>query len=249
MQKGRWPLQNLHNILSVLVNEYPRCVKLLILEDEQELLASLTELCEQENYSVDAVATYRDAADKIAVYNYDCILLDINIPDGSGLQVLEDLKREKKNDGVIIISARDSLDDRIKSLNLGADDYVIKPFHFSELNARIQAVIRRKKFDTTNVVMFGDLEMDLALHTVAVLGQKVSLTKKEFDLLQHLIANKNRVLSKNALAEYVWGDQLDSSNSFDFLFVHIKNLKKKLKSAGTNVEIKNIYGVGYQILE
>jgi DNA-binding response OmpR family regulator len=224
-------------------------VKLLILEDEQDLLASLTALCEQENYNVDPVSTYRDAADKISVYNYDCILLDINIPDGSGLQVLDDLKQAKKNDGVIIISARDSLDDRIKSLNLGADDYVIKPFHFSELNARIQAVIRRKKFETTNAVTFGDLEIDLALHTVQVSGTKIALTKKEFDLLQHLVANKNRVLSKNALAEYVWGDHVDSANSFDFLFVHIKNLKKKLKVAGTSVEIKNIYGVGYQIQE
>ncbi len=224
-------------------------MKILIVEDEIDLLSSLTSFAEKERYQADIAKTASEALERISLYTYDCILLDINLPDGNGLELLAHLKKIKKTDGVIIISARNSIDDKIKGLNLGADDYLTKPFHFSELNARIQAVIRRKKFDAPHTLSFANIEINLNLHSAKVADQSVNLTKKEFDILQHFIANKNRVMSKTSLAEYIWGDNVDSMDSFDFLFVHIKNLKKKLKQAEANIEIKNIYGVGYQILE
>ena len=224
-------------------------MKILIVEDEIDLLSSLVSFSEKENYHYDIAKTYSEASERISLYDYDCILLDINLPDGNGLQLLETLKNVNKTDGVIILSARNSLDDKIKGLNLGADDYLTKPFHFPELNARIQAVIRRKKFDAPHRLSFANIEVDLQLHAVKVNNNTVNLTKKEFDILQHFIANKNRVVSKTALAEYIWGDHVDSVDSFDFLFVHIKNLKKKLKQVQASAEIKNIYGVGYQLQE
>src|SRR5687768_3680171 len=174
-------------------------MKILIVEDETDLLGILTDFLSKEKYSYDAVTTYRQASEKVAVYDYDCILLDINLPDNSGFQLLNDLYAVKKVEGVIIISARDSIDDKIKGLNLGADDYLTKPFHLSELNARIQAVIRRKKFDATRMVTYANIELDLPKLTAFVNNTELSLTKKEFDILQHLIANKNIVVSKNSL--------------------------------------------------
>jgi len=235
----------------VLPFGHPRIhpVKILIVEDEADLLSSLVAFSEKEKYNCDVAKTFAEASDRIALYDYDCILLDINLPDGSGLRLLESLKAVDKSDGVIIISARNSLDDKIRGLTLGADDYLTKPFHLSELNARIQAVIRRKRFDAPYKLVFANLEIDIHQHTVKINDQAVNLTKKEFDILQHLIANKNRVVSKTSLTEYIWGDRIDSMDSFDFLFVHLKNLKKKLKQAGATLEIKNIYGVGYKVNE
>ena len=224
-------------------------MKILIVKNKTNLLTSLLEFSEKEKYSCDVAKTFAEASDRISIYDYDCILLDINLPDGSGLRLLESLKAVDKTDGVIIISARNSLDDKVRGLTLGADDYLTKPFHFSELNARIQAVIRRKRFDAPYKLSYANLEIDIPQHTVKVNEVVVNLTKKEFDILQHLIANKNRVVSKTSLTEYIWGDRIDSMDSFDFLFVHLKNLKKKLKQAGANLEIKNIYGVGYKINE
>ena len=224
-------------------------MKILIVEDELDLRSSLTAFAEKEKYAFDVAKTLSEAEERIALYQYDCILLDINLPDGSGLQLLEQLKVVQKSDGVIIISARNSVDDRISGLNLGADDYLTKPFHLAELNARIQAIIRRKKFDAQDVLVFGNLTLNLQQHAVSVNNEPVVLTKKEFDILQHFMANKNRVISKTSLAEYIWGDHIDNVDTYDFLFVHIKNLKKKLRQAEADVEITNIYGVGYQIKE
>jgi len=224
-------------------------VKILIVEDEAELVNSLLSFARKEDYNADTATTYAAAAERIGLYDYDCILLDINLPDGNGLDLLERLQAVGKNNGVIIISARNSIDDKIRGLNLGADDYLTKPFHLSELNARIQAVIRRKKFDAPSTVVFSNLQVDLLSHTVTANNQPINLTRKEFDILQHLLANKNRVVPKISLAEYIWGDRVDSADSFDFLFVHLKNLKKKLKLAQAAVEIKNVYGVGYQLIE
>ncbi len=224
-------------------------MKILIVEDETDLLGILTDFLSKEKYSYDAVTTYRQASEKVALYDYDCILLDINLPDNSGFQLLDDLHAVKKVEGVIIISARDSIDDKIKGLNLGADDYLTKPFHLSELNARIQAVIRRKKFEATRMVTYANIELDLPKLIAFVNNTELSLTKKEFDILQHLIANKNIVVSKNSLLEYIWGDYVDNSQSIDLLSTHLKNLKKKLKNANANIEIRNVYGVGYQVIE
>src|SRR5882757_2136493 len=224
-------------------------MKVLIVEDEADLQSILIDFLAREKYSYDAVRTYADASEKIALYDYDCILLDINLPDGSGFKLLDELNEVNKTEGVIIISARNSIDDKIKGLNLGADDYLTKPFHLSELNARIQAVIRRKKFDTSRKIAFANIEMDLQQLLVKIENNLVNLTRKEFDILQHLIANKNIVVSKNSLLEYIWGDYVDKALSIDLLSTHLKNLKKKLKQANAKAEIRNVYGVGYQITE
>ncbi len=224
-------------------------MKILVVEDEIDLLDVLVDFLSKEKYSYDAVTTYREASEKVELYDYDCILLDINLPDSSGFKLLDNLHEINKMEGVIIISARDSIDDKIKGLNLGADDYLTKPFHLSELNARIQAVVRRKKFETTRKITFSNLVLDLPKLLALVNNEDLGLTKKEFDILQHLIANKNIVVSKNSLLEYIWGDYVDSSQSIDLLSTHLKNLKKKLKNADAQVEIRNVYGVGYQIIE
>lgn len=224
-------------------------MKVLIVEDETNLQRVLMDFLSKEKYAFDAVNTYKDASEKISLFNYDCILLDINLPDASGFKLLDELKEINKTEGVTIISARDSIDDKIKGLNLGADDYLTKPFHLSELNARIQAVIRRKKFAPGRRILFANIEIDLFQIALKVDGTSVNLTKKEFDILQHLIANRNIVVSKNSIVEYIWGDYVDNSLSLDLLSTHLKNLKKKLKQANATIEIRNVYGVGYQIVE
>ena len=223
-------------------------MKILIIEDEQPLLESITSYFSQENYVCEGVATFNEAIEKVNLYEYDCILLDITLPDGNGLKVLEELKAQKKAQGVIIISAKNSLDDKINGLDLGADDYLTKPFHLSELNARVKAVIRRKKFDANDVEL-GNIQINLLQRVAFANHTPLNLTRKEFDILLHLIANKNYVVSKSSLAEQLWGDHIDQVDSFDFLFTHIKNLKRKLSGASASVEIKTVYGIGYQLLE
>jgi DNA-binding response OmpR family regulator len=225
-------------------------MKLLIVEDEPELLESLKKFAEAEEFLYDLAPDYQTASERIFLYEYDCIILDINLPDGSGFDLLETLNKEQKTEGVLILSARNSLDDKLKGLDLGADDYLTKPFFFSELNARIKAIIRRKQFKTNNLVRFSNLVVDLNQYIVGVddLVSPISFTKKEYAILTHLINNHKRVITKVALAEYIWGDYVDEAQSFDFLFSQIKNLKRKLKEGGAKVEINNIYGVGYQII-
>jgi DNA-binding response OmpR family regulator len=222
-------------------------MKLLIIEDEPILLKDLGEFAAKEGYLYELAQDYSSAVEKIMLYDYDCVILDINLPDGSGFDIMQKLRKHQKSDGIIILSARDSLDDKIKGLGLGADDYLTKPFYYSELNARIKAIIRRKKFNTNKDILFGNILIDLDQHLVKVSNEPLNFTKKEFAILTHLISNHKRVVSKIALSEYIWGDYVDEANSFDFLFSQIKNLKRKLKDAGALVEIKNIYGVGYQI--
>lgn len=224
-------------------------MKLLIVEDDQELLLSLKDFASKEGFIFDAVADLQDAMVRIALYDYDCIILDINLPDGSGFNLLETLYQKGKTDGVIILSARDSLDDKLKGLGLGADDYLTKPFYFSELNARIKAIIRRKQFKTNKLVRFANLVIEPDQYLVGInnLENLISFTKKEYAILTHLINNHKRVITKVSLAEYIWGDYVDEAQSFDFLFSQIRNLKRKLKEAGAQVEINNIYGIGYQI--
>lgn len=224
-------------------------MKVLIVEDEINLLESITEYFSNESYTCETARNYQEGLEKVSLYQYDCILLDLGLPDGEGLHLLEKLKQEGKTDGVIIISAKDSLDDRIEGLNLGADDYLTKPFHLSELNARVKSIIRRKNFDAHNLVRAGNLTINLDEYKVESKGKPLELTKKEFDILMYLIANKKRVVSKSSLVEHIWGDNMDQANSYDFIFAHIKNLKKKLMKADAELEIKNIYGVGYQLIE
>ena len=193
-------------------------MKLLIIEDEPEMLNSLEDFAIEEGFTCDTARNYWEGTERINLYDYDCIILDINLPDGSGFDLLEALHKTNKTDGVIILSARNSLDDKIKGLGLGADDYLTKPFYFSELNARVKAIIRRKQFKTNKLVRYSNLIIEPDQYIVGVneLESKLSLTKKEYAILIHLISNHKRVLTKVSLAEYIWGDYVDEAQSFDF---------------------------------
>ena len=221
-------------------------MKILIIEDERELAKSIVQYLRQESYVCEVAYTASEAIEKIMLHEYDCILLDITLPDGNGLIILERLKKEGKLEGVIIISAKNSVDDRIAGLNLGADDYLSKPFHLSELGARVSAVIRRKRFAGNNTIQFHEITIDLLGKSVKVHGNDVDLTRKEYDLLLFLTSNKSRVVSKNAIAEHLSGDDADVFDNFDFIYTHMKNLKKKLGEAGSNDYIKTVYGLGYK---
>ena len=221
-------------------------MKILIVEDEHELAQDIVKYLSGQNYVCEVAENYNQATDKIAVYQYDCILLDIMLPDGNGLALLELLKEENKQDGVIIISAKNSIEDKVKGLQIGADDYLAKPFHHSELSARIHSLIRRKQFNSSNIVQQNEITIDLLGKTVKVNDVEISLTKKEIDLLLFFIGNKNRVVSKGALAEHLSGDIADMFDNHDFVYAHVKNLKKKLTEPNYGNYIKTIYGTGYK---
>jgi DNA-binding response OmpR family regulator len=221
-------------------------MKILIIEDELELVKSIVGYLKAESYTCEVAGSFSAAMEKTENFDYDCILLDISLPDGNGLQVLKELKANNKTDGVIIISARDSINDRITGLNLGADDYLPKPFHLPELSARIAAVIRRRRFNGSSILTFNEISIDTNAKIVTVHNKPVDLTRTEFDLLLYLGTNKNRVVSKNAIAERISGEEAEIFNNFDVIYAHIKNLKKKLAAAGSADYIKAVYGMGYK---
>lgn len=221
-------------------------MKLLLIEDEPELAKSIRDYLNGNEFVCEWADHFSSALEKISVYDYDCILLDLMLPDGDGLEILTELRKQNKTDGVIIISAKETLETRIEGFNLGADDYLIKPFHLSELLVRIQALIRRKQFNGSNKIIFHEIEIDLLSKIVRVHGNKIEVTKKEIDLLLFLIGNRNRVLSKGAIAEHLSGDMADMLDNHDFVYAHIKNLKKKLRSAQSGDYLKTIYGLGYK---
>ena len=221
-------------------------MKLLLIEDEHELANSIQTYLTGNSFVCEWANNAKSAIDKISIYDYDCILLDLMLPDGNGFEILKELKRLNKTEGVIIISAKETLETRIEGFNLGADDYLTKPFHLSELLVRIQALIRRKNFKGNNLVAFNEIEIDILSKTVRVSTKKLDITKKEIDLLLYLIGNENRVLSKSAIAEHLSGDMADMLDNHDFVYAHIKNLKNKLKEAGCGDYIKTVYGLGYK---
>lgn len=221
-------------------------MKILIIEDEVELSKSIAEYLSEENYLCEFASTFREAMDKIETFDYACIILDIMLPDGNGLKILEELKNQNKQDGVIIVSAKNALDDKIKGLQMGADDYLTKPFHLSELMARIYSIIRRKQFNNSNIITQNELQINLLSKTVSINNQNITLTKKEFDLLIYFIGNKNKVISKSTLAEHLSGDFADMLDNHDFVYAHVKNLKKKLYESGCEHYLKTVYGTGYK---
>lgn len=221
-------------------------MKLLIIEDEMMLSRSIAEYLGREDYICEHAYTCKEALYKIAAYEYDCILLDLMLPDGSGLDILRNIKKESPQTGVIIVSAKDSLDDKIEGLKIGADDYLPKPFHLPELSMRIFALMRRKKFTNDNTLHAGQLTIDLPEHRVTVGDNYVALTKSEYDLLLFLIQNRYRVVSKSAIAEHLSGDMADMLDDFNFIYAHIKNLKSKLSAAGIPNSIRTLYGTGYK---
>ncbi len=221
-------------------------MKLLLIEDEKELALSIQKYLTNNDFICQWVDNAKAAIDKISIYDYDCILLDLMLPDGNGFEILKELKDQNNAEGIIIISAKETLETRIEGFNLGADDYLTKPFHLSELLVRIQALIRRKNFKGSNIVSFNEIHIDILSKTVKVNNKKIDTTKKEIDLLLYLIGNENRVLSKSAIAEHLSGDMADMLDNHDFVYAHIKNLKKKLNDAGSGDYIKSVYGLGYK---
>jgi DNA-binding response OmpR family regulator len=223
-------------------------MKILVIEDEPEMLGLIKQFLESENYVVEEACSFVTGLDKIVSYDYDCILLDIMLPDGNGLELLQKLKNLEKADSVIIISAKDSLDDKVKGLDLGADDYLAKPFHIAELNARIKSVIRRKKSDGRKMLEFQNVKINIEERLVLINNQPVELNRKEFDILIFLLMNKNRIASKSAIAENIWGDYIDQSDDFDFIYSQIKNLRKKLRDFDAKIDIGSVYGMGYKLI-
>lgn len=221
-------------------------MKILIVEDEKELSHSMCEYLAGEQFTCEQAFDFENAVEKVALYDYACIVLDINLPDGNGLSLLNLLKEEGKTDGVIIVSAKNAIDDKIAGLKNGADDYLTKPFYLPELGARVNAIIRRKSFDGKNILHFDELMIDLNAKQVRVNENLVDLTKKEYDLLLYFISNKNKVVSKNAIAIHLWGDDFDTVGNYDFIYTHIKNLRRKLVTAGTPDYIRSVYGSGYK---
>lgn len=221
-------------------------MKLLIIEDEKALSDSIVRYLNREEYLCEQAFTFAEALERIAAYDYDCILLDLMLPDGSGLELLRTIKRDTPETGVIIVSAKDSTDDKVEGLKIGADDYLAKPFHLPELSMRIFALIRRRCFSAGNVISSGPVSIDLLRRSVAVGEKHLDLTKSEYDLLLLLIGNRRRVVSKSAVAEHLSGDVADMMDDFNFVYAHVKNLKAKLMTAGVAGCIKTYYGTGYK---
>lgn len=220
-------------------------MKILLVEDEPSLLVSMRQYLEEEGYVVTTTATFAKASIAINDYDYDCVVVDIGLPDGNGLDLIRQLKAADKGSGLIIISAKDSLDDKLTGLELGSDDYMTKPFYLPELNARIKSVLRRRFFGGSNLIRYGEIFVDPLSHRVSIANQRIDLTEKEYHLLLFFLANPDRLLTKSAIAEYVWGDHMDMADSHDFLYTHIKNLRRKLIDAGCPDYLKTRYGAGY----
>ncbi|HLT49487.1 MAG TPA: response regulator transcription factor [Aequorivita sp.] len=223
-------------------------MKYLIAEDEIELQQSIVTYLQRDGNLCEVASNFNEASEKVAIYDYDVIILDINLISGSGLDILKFIKKEKKDVGVIIISANNSLTDKLEGLDLGADDYITKPFHLAELNARITAVLRRGKYGGDELIEFNEIKIDTRSRTAYIDGKAMALTKKEYDLLVFFVSNKGRVLSKEIIAEHLWGDNSDLLDNFDFIYVHINNLRKKLTAEGAKY-IKTAYGSGYKFIE
>lgn len=222
-------------------------MKILLIEDEPSLRELIQRSLEKERYVVEAAADFQSGLRKIEDYDYDCVLLDIMLPDGNGLNLLEQLKKMRKRENVIIISGKDSLDDKVLGLELGADDYLPKPFHLAELNARIKSVIRRQRRDGEMDIRLANIRIVPDTFQVFVDDKEIELNRKEYDILLYFANRPGRLVNKNTLAESVWGDHIDQVDNFDFIYAQIKNLRKKLKDAGALAELKAVYGFGYKM--
>jgi len=224
-------------------------MKILVIEDEPEMKELIRKFLQDEGYIVEEAGTFSSGLDKIVSYDYDCILLDIMLPDGNGLALLQEVKSLQKADSVIIISAKDSLDDKLKGFDLGADDYLTKPFHLTELNARIKSVIRRRMPADNRLLELENVKISIEEREALVNDKPITLNRKEFDILVFLMMNKNRITSKSAIAENIWGDYIDQSDDFDFIYSQIKNLRKKLRNSSAMIDIEVVYGMGYKLIE
>ena len=222
-------------------------MNLLIIEDEPELSRNISHYLLQSLYVCETAADVRTAQDKLAHGHYDCIILDIGLPDGSGLDLLKRLKRSDQADGVVIISARNSLNDKVAGLKLGADDYLTKPFHLAELSARVNAVIRRRAFDGKSLLTLGRLTIDLVAMTASTEAGELPLTRKEYEVLVYFAHNRNRVVTKESIVDHLWESSVHLTDNFDFIYAHIKNLRRKLADAGCPDYIRSVHGMGYKL--
>lgn len=224
-------------------------MKLLIIEDEIDLLISINNYLTKEGYHCELADSFFKAEEKIQIYEYDIILLDITLGNKNGLDLLKTIKKHNVQAGVIIVSAKNSLDDKVSGLDLGADDYMTKPFQLTELNSRIKALLRRRKFDGSHLIVFNEIVINTDNKSVTVHEKPVILTKKEYELLLYFMVNKNRILTKEAIAEHLWEDNIDMADSFDFIYTHMNNLRKKIKRCGGKDYIRTFYGMGYQFTD
>jgi DNA-binding response OmpR family regulator len=220
-------------------------MKILLIEDEVGLQTTIKEFLQQEGAKVEIAIDFNEAEEKINLYEYDCVLVDITIPHGTGLSLIQQLKNKRSKTGIIIVSAKNSVDDKVNGLDLGADDYLPKPFHLSELNARIKSLVRRKSFDGNTAIELNEIKILPVERRCFIHAGEIILTSREYELLLFFIANKNRVITKNSIAEHLWGDNADQANNHDFIYTHIKNLRKKLLEKGCNDYIATVYGIGY----
>lgn len=224
-------------------------MKILVVEDDSDLREIITCSLEKERYVVETAATYRAARQKALGYEYDCMLLDIMLPDGNGLDLLRVLKERGRKFNVIILSAKDSIEDKVYGLDLGADDYLAKPFHLAELHARLKSVLRRRQRDGAASITVGNVSVFPESFKVSVGGAPLELGRKEYDILLYFMNRPGRLVEKHTLAEAVWGDYIDQADNFDFIYAQMKNLRRRLKESGADIEIKTVYGFGYKLTD
>jgi DNA-binding response OmpR family regulator len=221
-------------------------MKVLLIEDNVELASSISEFLAREGYICEVSYNIRDAQDRLISFQYDCVLLDIMLPDGNGLGILSFMRTERIQSSILILSAKNSLDDKVIGLEEGADDYLTKPFHLPELHARLRAIYRRKKLNGSNIIAFNEISLNIDTLEARVNDILLDMTRKEFDLLLYFIVNKNRVLSRQSIAAHLWGDYTDNLANFDFVYQHVKNIRKKISAANGTDYIGTVYGLGYK---
>lgn len=221
-------------------------MKILFVEDEPVLLEEMNNYFHSLNFTCEQASTFGQAGKKLRDFMYDVVVLDITLPDGNGIDLIPDIRQHHLDTGILILSARDALQDKLKGLNLGADDYLTKPFYLEELSARINALYRRKTLKGIDHITFDDFNLDPLSKALFYGSHEISLTRKEYDLLIFFVLNKNRILSKAAIVEHLWGDHFDQNDNFDTVYVHMMNLRKKLKKASGKEYVKTVYGMGYK---
>jgi DNA-binding response OmpR family regulator len=224
-------------------------VRILIIEDDKSLLFSINDYLKMEGHICEIAQNFSQGLMKAVDNRYDCIILDIGLPDGNGLNIIRELKSDKVSDGILILSAKSSLDDKLLGLKIGADDYLTKPFHFAELSARINSIYRRNSFSGLNEISFNEITVNTSDKQAYVNNELLNLTRKEYDLLLFFVTNSNRIITKESIVEHLWGDEVILTDSFDFVYTHVKNLRKKITAAGSKNYIKCIYGFGYKFLD
>jgi DNA-binding response OmpR family regulator len=221
-------------------------MKILIIEDEKELLATMKNYLESEGFLCETASSYFEAEDSLSVFNYDIIVLDLTLPGGNGLNLIKLIKDRNRQAGLLIVSAKNSLDDKIKGLDMGADDYISKPFHLAELNSRIKSLLRRRHFNGTNELIYNEIKINVDSNEVLVNGENIELTKKEYEILLYFMVNRNKLITHQSIAEHVWGDNISNDDNFDFIYSHIKNLRKKIEQKKGRNYLHSIYGMGYK---